>query len=78
MVAGTRGRARFLARDLLVLAVHPQLLSARIVRARVLFQEGRDWAAAEQALRAVLENDPSNTEVRRNLDTVLRNTNRGV
>jgi hypothetical protein len=37
----------------------------------VLLQEARDWEAAEQALRDVLELAPNHAEARRNLDILL-------
>ncbi len=38
----------------------------------VLIEEGRDWVAAEQALRAVLAIAPMHKEALRNLEMVLR------
>jgi hypothetical protein len=37
----------------------------------VLLQEGRDLAAAEKALRAVLELDPEHVQARHNLSLLL-------
>jgi hypothetical protein len=42
------------------------------VLSHVLLQEGRDPAAAEQALHAVLELDPQSAEARHNLALLLR------
>src|SRR5262249_1505778 len=45
----------------------PRALSPRIFLSHVLLQEGREWDAAERALRAVLALDPENREARTNL-----------
>jgi tetratricopeptide (TPR) repeat protein len=45
----------------------PQALGPRLVLSRVLWAEGRDPAATEQALRDVLALDPNNSEARGNL-----------
>ena len=37
-----------------------------------LLQEGRDWAAAEQALRAILDLDPNDAEAKNNLAVLLQ------
>jgi glycosyltransferase involved in cell wall biosynthesis/Flp pilus assembly protein TadD len=50
----------------------PQSVFARLVLSRVLLQEGRDWQAAEQALRDVLALDPDHSEARNNLEILLR------
>jgi GT2 family glycosyltransferase/tetratricopeptide (TPR) repeat protein len=42
------------------------------VLSHALLQEGRDWGAAEHALRQVLELEPANAEARRNLAVLLR------
>jgi Tfp pilus assembly protein PilF len=42
----------------------------------VLLQEGRDWEAAEQALRAVLKIDPNHAETQHNLALLLRRLGR--
>jgi glycosyltransferase involved in cell wall biosynthesis/SAM-dependent methyltransferase len=55
---------RFLAD---AIARWPKALGLRLVLSRVLWQEGRDWAAAEQALRDVLALDPNNAEARSRL-----------
>jgi glycosyltransferase involved in cell wall biosynthesis len=49
------------------IATAPQELGPRLVLSRILWQEGRDWAAVEQALRAVLAIDPNHAEARANL-----------
>jgi glycosyltransferase involved in cell wall biosynthesis/tetratricopeptide (TPR) repeat protein len=54
-----------------VLARAPRWLEARVLLSYVHLQEDRDPAAAEGALRAVLELDPDNKEARHNLG-VLR------
>ncbi|HWY85429.1 MAG TPA: tetratricopeptide repeat protein [Gemmataceae bacterium] len=46
---------------------HGQSLWPHIALARLLLTEGRDWAAAEQALLAVLALDPNHGEALRNL-----------
>jgi tetratricopeptide (TPR) repeat protein len=51
---------------------HPQALRPRIILTHVLLQEGKDWAAAEQALRDVLALDPQHKEAQRNLAILLR------
>jgi tetratricopeptide (TPR) repeat protein len=51
-------------------AQYGQSLWPRLALARVLLQEGRDWPAAERALCAVLELQPTHGEARRNLDLV--------
>jgi tetratricopeptide (TPR) repeat protein len=56
--------------DVLLLA-NPLLFSACFVRSAVLIEEGRDWAAAEEAVRAVLVIVPNHAEARKNLDLVL-------
>jgi len=38
-----------------------------IVLSHALLQEGKDWPAAEQVLRRILELDPENTEATANL-----------
>jgi hypothetical protein len=54
------------------IARHPRYLHARIVLSYVHLQEEYDPAAAERALLAVLELDPSNAEARYNLDLLHR------
>lgn len=49
----------------------PGSVFARLVLARAYLQEGRDWKAAEQALRAVLALDPQHAEARKNLAVLL-------
>jgi tetratricopeptide (TPR) repeat protein len=62
------------ARQLLEAAVRdwPQALAPRVILSHVLLQEGRDWAAAEQALRDVLALDPNHAEARHNLALLLQ------
>jgi hypothetical protein len=59
-----------------VIQVHPPAFTPRLVLSHVLMQEGRDLAATEQALQAVLAMDPGHTETRRNLDVMLRQQGR--
>jgi tetratricopeptide (TPR) repeat protein len=68
------------ARQLLqgVIARFPQALWPRVLLTHAWLQEGRDWPAAEQALRDVLALDPSHAEARRNLDTLLRQQGHSV
>jgi tetratricopeptide (TPR) repeat protein len=56
------GRARQLAEQALARA--PEALGPRLALASVLVQEGRDLAAAEQALVPALEREPGNLQVR--------------
>jgi hypothetical protein len=50
----------------------PTLLSPRVFLSHAILQEGKDWQAAEYALREVLRVDPGNTEAKRNLEVLLR------
>jgi GT2 family glycosyltransferase/tetratricopeptide (TPR) repeat protein len=52
-------------------ASFPGALEPRQLLSYMLLQEGRDWAAAEAALRALLALDPADAEARHNL-TLLR------
>ena len=54
------------------IAQSPAALGPRIVLARLFCQEGRDWAAAEKALRDVLALDPNNSEARQSLARIPR------
>jgi tetratricopeptide (TPR) repeat protein len=54
----------------------PQALPPRVVLTHVLLQEGRDPAAAERALRGVLDRDPGQAESWRNLAVLLRHQGR--
>ena len=56
----------------------PQALWPRVILTHVLLQEGRDWAAAERALRDVLEIAPNHAEARRNLAVLLRQQGRAL
>jgi tetratricopeptide (TPR) repeat protein len=58
------------------IAQHPQALAPRILLTHALLQEGTDAAAAEAALRDVLERDPGQAESWRNLAVLLRNQGR--
>jgi len=68
------GEARRLLEDALTRA--PQAVPLHVCLSHVLLTEGRDWAAAEQCLRQVLELDPGNAGARHNLDVLLRLLNR--
>jgi Tfp pilus assembly protein PilF len=54
----------------------PGALGPRLLLSQVLLQEGRDWAAAERALRDVLEVDPNHAETRHNLALLQRRLGR--
>jgi tetratricopeptide (TPR) repeat protein len=47
-----------------------------VLLSHALLQEGRDWAAAERALRKVLQLDPGNLEAHNNLAVLLRRQER--
>jgi tetratricopeptide (TPR) repeat protein len=66
------------ARTLLegAIARDPQALPPRVLLTHALLQEGRDSAAAERALRDVLERAPSEGESWRNLAVLLRQQGR--
>jgi glycosyltransferase involved in cell wall biosynthesis/predicted Zn-dependent protease len=53
------------------IAAHPKALWPRVVLSHVLLQEGKDWGAAEKALRDVLAIDPAHGEARHNLQVLL-------
>jgi hypothetical protein len=61
------------ARTLLgeAIATCPQVVAPRLLLSRSYLQEGRDYVAAEEALRAVLALDPQNGEARHNLGRLL-------
>ena len=54
------------------IAKHAEALWPRVILTHVLLQEGRDWLAAEKALRDVLAVDPGNAEAQRNLEVLHR------
>jgi tetratricopeptide (TPR) repeat protein len=64
------------ARELLdgVLTRAPKDRWVWAVLSHCLLQEGRDLAAAEKTLRTLLELDPTNSEAKRNLEILLRQT----
>jgi len=64
------GEARRLLEE--TLASQPRSLWVRLVLSHVLLQEGRDWPAAERALRAVLELDPGHVQTLNNLKLLLQ------
>jgi hypothetical protein len=53
-------------------ASYPQALGPRLLLSRVLLREGRDFSAAEKALREVLALEPRHAEARQNLDFLRR------
>jgi tetratricopeptide (TPR) repeat protein len=57
---------------------HPQALIPRVFLSHAILQEGKDWSAAERALRSILELDPSNTEARNNLHVLLEQQKRSA
>jgi glycosyltransferase involved in cell wall biosynthesis/tetratricopeptide (TPR) repeat protein len=79
-VAVLRGRLSMVRRDyaaarqVLEAAVErfPQEVYLWVVLSHALLQEGKDWPAAERALRRVLELEPGNVEARSNLTILLR------
>lgn len=56
----------------------PQAILPRVLLSHALLQEGKDWDAAERALRDVLNCDPGNAEARNNLSVLLRQQNRHI
>jgi tetratricopeptide (TPR) repeat protein len=69
------GRKEFAAgRRLLeeAIARAPKALGPRVILTHVLLQEGRDWQAAERALREVLALEPNHAEAKSNLAVLLR------
>ena len=66
------------ARETLQRAVarFPQSLELQVLYSRLLLREGKDWAAAERALRAILAIDPYHIEARNNLTVMLRQQGR--
>jgi glycosyltransferase involved in cell wall biosynthesis/Tfp pilus assembly protein PilF len=75
-----RGRGHLARRDFLIArqlleeAVQraPQAFDPRFYLSHVLLQEGKDWEAAEQALRDVLALDPGNAQAAHNLAVLRR------
>jgi tetratricopeptide (TPR) repeat protein len=67
------------ARQLLeeTIARSPRAVYPRQILSHVLLQEGRDWAAAEKALRDVLALDPNHAEAKRNLELLRRQLETG-
>lgn len=59
-----------------VIAQDGQALGPRVLLSQVLLQEGRDWEAAERALRDVLSVDPHHAETKHNLGVLLRRLGR--
>jgi tetratricopeptide (TPR) repeat protein len=54
----------------------PSLLWPKVLLSRVLLREGRDWAAAEASLRAILALDPNHKEATQNLAKLDADRNR--
>ena len=54
------------------LASDARAIWPRVVLTHILLQEGKDWAAAEKALRDVLALDPNHAEAKRNLDLLTK------
>ncbi len=55
-----------------ILPRYPDTLGPRMLLSHVLLKEGKDWHAAERALREVLRIDPNSTEAKGNLELLLR------
>jgi len=53
-------------------AAFPEAAEPCVYLSHALLQEGVDWDAAEEALRAVLRLDPDDRTARRNLEILLR------
>jgi len=68
--------ARLLLRE--TIAREPAALWPRIALSRVLLEEGTNGAAAEEALRDVLELAPNHAEARHNLDLLLQSRGKTV
>jgi tetratricopeptide (TPR) repeat protein len=68
------------ARQLLEQAIAraPQVVSLRLILTHVLLLEGRDWEAAERALRDVLALDPNNQDASHNLAVLMRQLGRSA
>jgi tetratricopeptide (TPR) repeat protein len=64
------GEARKLAE--MAISQAPQAFAPREILSHVLVLEGRDWAAAETAVREVLARQPNNPTAQINLSVVLR------
>jgi glycosyltransferase involved in cell wall biosynthesis len=68
-----RGEIAAARRMLMSVVAHDTgALGPRVLLSQVLLQEGRDWTAAERALRDVLAIDPNHAETRHNLRVLLR------
>jgi hypothetical protein len=59
-----------------VTAQHPRAVWPHVILSHALLQEGKDLAAAEQALRDILALDPHHAEARHNLKVLLGQQNR--
>jgi Flp pilus assembly protein TadD len=70
LVAREFGKARQMLET--IIARVPKAICPRVFLTHVLLQEGRDWPAAEKALRDVLALEPDHAEARSNLEVLLR------
>jgi glycosyltransferase involved in cell wall biosynthesis/Flp pilus assembly protein TadD len=61
-----------------VMRRYPGELEPRLLLSYAYLQEGRDWTAAERALRAVLELAPDHEETRHNLQVLLNRHGHGL
>jgi tetratricopeptide (TPR) repeat protein len=57
------------------IAANPQALWPRVVLSHIFLQEGKDWTAAETALREVLRLEPNHAEAKRNLSILVHQRN---
>jgi tetratricopeptide (TPR) repeat protein len=79
-VAWMRARGQFQRGDLPAarrtlqeaIAGDPKALGLWVLLSQVLLQEGRDWEAAEQSLRTILDIDANHAEAKHNLALLLR------
>jgi glycosyltransferase involved in cell wall biosynthesis/Tfp pilus assembly protein PilF len=55
------------------ISLDPKAIGPRVLLSHVLLQEGKDWPAAERALRDILDLEPTNQEAQHNLQLLLRN-----
>jgi GT2 family glycosyltransferase/Flp pilus assembly protein TadD len=82
--AEIRGRVRLARKEfgaaqrLLSQAIErfPRELMPRVIFSHALLQEGKDWEAAERALRDILTLDPQNAEANNNLQVLLEQRKR--
>jgi glycosyltransferase involved in cell wall biosynthesis/predicted Zn-dependent protease len=74
LARGEYGPARVLLEGLI--ARQPEALLPWVILSDVLLTEGRDWEAAERALRAILALCPDHAEAKQNLAVLLRQLGR--